>query len=123
MIIMAKNESKKYLIQKYDGKCFLNGIINDKNFITFHHIIPVRDGGLATVENGALLGRLEHDMFNLIERMSKKKGVELNQAFRDYKLTKNDIIRIQARMFVDWYLMTQGYRVVEAEKLLILKRK
>ena len=119
---MAKNECKEQLIQKYDGKCFLNGFIYDKNPITFHHIVPVRDGGLATVQNGALLGRLEHDMFNLIEQMSKKKAVELNQAFMDYKLTKNDIIRIQARMFVDWYLMNQGYHIVEAKKVLILKR-
>lgn len=50
--------------------------------LTFHHIKPKREGGQATVENGALLSVENHEWFN-----SQPPEIQdsLNKIFQDYK--------------------------------------
>lgn len=120
---MSKNKAKEELLLLYYYKCFLNGFIYEMNPLTYHHIDPVRNGGATTIDNGALLGNLEHQMFNMIEQYNRGIASDLNIGFREFKKTRNDIIRIQARLVVDSYVKSLGCVIVEQNKLLVLKRK
>lgn len=121
---MASNKKATIkLISVFGHICFLNGVILVKNPITYHHIVAKRNKGKATFENGALLCYLEHQMFNAIENDNKRHAKELNEGFREYKLTMDNIIIMQMRMFVDRRINELGYEVEDKGKLLVLRRK
>ena len=54
--------------------------------LTYHHIVERRNGGRATVENGALLSAENHAWFN---QQGPEKQRAMNQAFQTYKKTMN----------------------------------
>ena len=56
--------------------------VTKNNHITYHHIKEDRNGGLETVENGALLSAENHEWFN---RQSKEKQRQMNDMFQEYK--------------------------------------
>lgn len=115
--------SRIKLIQIYGERCFLNGIVLIKNPLTVHHIIPRRIKIDNRLSNLALLCHLEHQMFNAIENDNKRHAEELNDGFREYKLTMDNIIIMQMRMFVDRRINELGYEVEDKGKLLVLRRK
>ena len=59
--------------------------------LTYHHIKAKRDGGKATVENGALLSFENHMWFN---QQSPEAQRTMNQAFQEYKKASDHNIRI-----------------------------
>lgn len=63
----------------------LGGKLSQDNPYTFHHIIPVRDKGATTVENGAVLTRQKHEQFNQLERMYPEFGEEINNYLYIYR--------------------------------------
>jgi hypothetical protein len=121
---MASNKKATIkLISVFGHICFLNGVIFVKNPITYHHIVAKRNKGKATFENGALLCYLEHQMFNAIERDNQRHAEDLNDGFREYKKTKNGLIIVQMRKFVDERINALGYEVENKGKLLTLRRR
>lgn len=95
---MSSNKSaKEQLIRLYGPYCFIEKLHlrKDKNRhytskgqmkrmkqLTYHHILERRNGGKATVENGALLSAENHQWFN---QQSETKQAEMNRKFQEYK--------------------------------------
>ena len=91
--------AKEALIKKYGAKCFIEELhlreddtprvytgkaqYQRMKQLTYHHIKMKKDGGKATVENGALLRNENHMWFH---KQPKDKQAKMNQAFQDYKL-------------------------------------
>lgn len=59
--------------------------------LTYHHIKEKRNGGAATIENGALLSFENHMWFN---QQSPEAQRTMNQAFQEYKKASDHNIRI-----------------------------
>ena len=53
-----------------------------KKQLTFHHIVKKSEGGLYTIDNGALLNRISHDYLNVIEYSDHKTYEALNRIFK-----------------------------------------
>ena len=79
---------KEEMLQIYGEYCWLNNlwIPNKYNKLTYHHILERRNGGKVTIENGALIGRNEHDYLNFLDNNYHKIYDELNELF--YELNK-----------------------------------
>ena len=65
------NENKILLnqmidIYKPDGFDWMSYQITKKNILTFHHILEATKGGLATIENGALITKKAHRILNIL---------------------------------------------------------
>lgn len=101
----AKNE----LIRRYGNRCFIErlGIRTDKGrrykgcsqykrmkMLTFHHIRMKKDGGKATVENGALLSNENHQWFH---KQSEQDQAVMNEMFQELK-RQIDANRISVEM-------------------------
>jgi len=71
--------------------------------LTYHHIQERRNGGQATVENGALLSLENHSWFN---KQSEERQKAMNKAFQEYKATANVAI-------------LQGANIKEAKEIAI----
>ena len=56
----------------------LGGKLSEDNPYTFHHIVPVRENGATTVENGAILTKRKHEQFNKLERLYPDFAKEVN---------------------------------------------
>ena len=95
---MSKNKSvRKELERLYGRECFIDKLHLRKDKqkykgkaqykrmkqLTYHHIKPKKDGGKATVENGALLSAENHAWFH---KQSIEKQNEMNKAFQEYKI-------------------------------------
>lgn len=96
---MSSNKSvKEEMIRIYGSECFIDKLHlrEDKNRkykgkgqlkkmkqLTYHHIKMKKDGGKATVENGALLSAENHAWFH---KQSEEKQAEINRAFQEYKM-------------------------------------
>lgn len=72
-------------IYKITDVGMLGGKLSEDNPYTFHHIIPVREKGATTVENGAVLTRQKHEQFNQLERMYPEFGEEINKYLYTYR--------------------------------------
>ena len=74
------------MINNYGNRCWLHYKLTKDNPLTYHHcVIPKRNGGRATEENGALLSREAHDDFNILEQMYPKLAKEINEYLTTYK--------------------------------------
>lgn len=80
---------KKEMIEVYSLKCWLNELWVPKrgNLITYHHIVEVRNGGKSIWENGALLGRTNHDYLNYLDARYHNIYKELNGLFYELNRT------------------------------------
>lgn len=119
---MKNKLCKQQLIDDFGKTCFLLGKIEKRNPLTYHHIIPKRHGGKDTYCNGALLCRLEHDMFNSIENINQRYADDLNAGFQEYKRSREYQLLIQMRYFVELELYHRGYTIEDKGKILTLKR-
>ena len=96
---MSNNKkAKEKLIELYGAECFIEKLhlrqddkprhytgkaqLKRMKQLTYHHIQERRNGGKATVENGALLSVENHIWFN---KQSPKVQARLNKAFQRYK--------------------------------------
>ena len=73
---LRQDENKRYKSKKQMKKM---------QALTYHHIAERARGGRATVENGALLSRENHDWFN---EQTPEVQAELNKKFQEYKACK-----------------------------------
>ena len=97
---MSKNKSVRQELERLYGKeCFIDklhlreekqkrytgkGQFKRMKQLTYHHIKMRKDGGKATVENGALLSTENHSWFH---KQPPEKQAEMNKAFQQYKMT------------------------------------
>ena len=96
---MSNNKrAKEKLIRIYGAECFIEklklrkdvkpikykskGQMKKMKQLTFHHIKMRKDGGKATVENGALLSAENHAWFH---QQSSKDQAQMNDMFQEYK--------------------------------------
>lgn len=96
---MSSNKrAKEKLIKLYGAECFIDklklrvdpeprkyksrGQYKRMKQLTYHHIRERRNGGKATVENGALLSAENHAWFN---KQCSEVQKQINKAFQDYK--------------------------------------
>lgn len=95
---MSKNKSvRKELERLYGRECFIDKLHLRKDKqkykgkaqykrmkqLTYHHIKPKKEGGEATIQNGALLSAENHAWFH---KQSIEKQNEMNKAFQEYKI-------------------------------------
>lgn len=95
---MGNKNIKKELIKLYGPECFIEKLhlrpddtpryytskaqMKKMKQLTYHHIKEKRNGGVATVENGALLSVENHQWFN---KQPPEVQDELNKKFQEYK--------------------------------------
>lgn len=95
----GNQRAKKRLIQKFGKICMveeagirkipravrikIKGYKMSDDMITFHHLIPIREGGKATPENGALVKDYNH---RWLESLSEEEREDVNNQLRDFKL-------------------------------------
>lgn len=96
---MSSNKSaKEELIRLYGAECFIEklklrkfdkpthytskGQLKRMKQLTYHHIRMKKDGGKATVENGALLSAENHSWFH---QQSPSAQEYMNAVFQEYK--------------------------------------
>lgn len=101
---MNNKQAKEKLIKLYGAECFIDKLhlrVDDKprrykgkaqmkrmKQLTYHHIKEKRNGGKATVENGAILSVENHEWFN---KQSEEVQKELNKKFQEYKKCKIEL--------------------------------
>lgn len=93
----SNKKAKEALIKLYGKECFIEKLHlrKDKHRVykgkkqkekmqqlTYHHILEKRNGGRATVENGALLSAENHAWFH---KQSKQSQAKINAIFQEYK--------------------------------------
>lgn len=96
---MSNNKkAKEELIRRYGAECFIEklklrkdtepkrykskGQMKRMRQLTYHHIRMKKDGGRATVENGALLSAENHAWFH---KQSPQDQAIMNEMFQEYK--------------------------------------
>lgn len=101
---MSTNKSaRKELERLYGKECFIDklhlreetqkrytgkGQLKRMKQLTYHHIKMKKDGGRATIENGALLSAENHAWFH---KQSPEKQSEMNKAFQEYKMSVAEV--------------------------------
>lgn len=101
---MSSNKSvKEKMIRIYGAECFIEklhlrkdkerrytgkGQLKRMKQLTYHHIKMKKDGGRATIENGALLSAENHAWFH---KQSPEKQSEMNKAFQEYKMSVAEV--------------------------------
>lgn len=95
---MSNKSAREKLIQMYGAECFIEklglrkfdepihytsrGQEKKMKQLSYHHIFLKKNGGKATVENGAILSVENHIWFHKQSEESQRK---MNQAFQEYK--------------------------------------
>lgn len=101
---MSSNKNvKEALIRLYGAECFIErlGLRKDKERrykskgqykrmkqLTYHHIEEKRNGGKATIGNGAILSCENHEWFN---KQSEEAQRQMNEAFQEYKRKRDEM--------------------------------
>lgn len=94
----SNKKAKEELIRRYGAECFIEKLklrkdVKPKRYkgkgqmkrmkqLTYHHIKMKKDGGKATLENGALLSAENHAWFH---QQSTQDQVQMNEIFQEYK--------------------------------------
>ena len=109
---MSNNKrAKEKLIKLYGAECFIEklklrkytepkkykgkGQMKRMKQLTYHHIKMKKDGGRATVENGALLSAENHTWFH---KQSPQVQTQMNEIFQEYKRQQSQECQV---VFVD----------------------
>lgn len=120
---MNNKKYKNVLISDYGKICFLGGTISKKNALTCHHIVPISNGGPTTIDNIALVARLEHDMINILTRERPLIAREINEYLLYFKQTRDMLERMRMHDYTISIITSLGFYVVEKPKSLVLKRE
>ena len=98
----GNKRAKQKLIELYGEECFIEklhlrpdterrytgkGQMKRMKQLTYHHIREKRNGGQATVENGAILSAENHEWFN---KQSEAMQDKMNDCFQEYKRRMNN---------------------------------
>lgn len=67
-------------IYNLDHTCFMGYKLN-KNNATYHHIVKRENGGLLTLDNGAILTDVAHNYLHVIEYKDIETYIALNKIF------------------------------------------
>lgn len=101
---MSNKSAKEKLIKLFGAECFIDklhlrkdterhytskGQMKRMKQLTYHHIKEKRNGGKATVENGAILSVENHEWFN---EQSEEDQKLMNKAFQEYKKCKLEFV-------------------------------
>lgn len=94
----SNKKAKEELIRRYGAECFIEklklrkdteprkykgkGQMKKMKQLTYHHIRMKKDGGRATVENGALLSAENHAWFH---KQNSQDQAIMNAMFQEYK--------------------------------------
>ena len=109
---MSDNKrAKEKLIKLYGAECFIKKLklrkdVEPKRYkskgqmkrmkqLTYHHIRMRKDGGKATVENGALLSAENHAWFH---KQNPQVQTQMNEMFQEYKRQQSQECQV---VFVD----------------------
>lgn len=68
-------------IYNLDHTCFMGYKLNHNN-ATFHHIVKKENGGLLTIDNGAVLTDIAHNYLHIIEYKDLDIYIALNKMFQ-----------------------------------------
>jgi len=128
---MSNKSAKERLIKLYGPECFIEKLkLRDTSNLkytgrkqyermkqlTYHHILEKRNGGRATVENGALLSFENHMWFNKQDRQSQTK---MNNMFKAYKECKvildNDIPMDYVVQLAELEVTNNGIKIKKAD--------
>lgn len=121
---MSDNKrAKEKLIKLYGAECFIEklklrkytepkkykgkGQMKRMKQLTYHHIRMRKDGGRATVENGALLSAENHAWFH---KQSSQAQAQMNGIFQEYKKQQSQECQV---VFVDELEIPFEIRVME----------
>ena len=121
---MSDNKrAKEKLIKLYGAECFIKklklrkdteprkykgkGQMKRMKQLTYHHIRMKKDGGRATVENGALLSAENHAWFH---KQSPQAQAQMNKIFQEYKKQQSQECQV---VFVDELETPFEIRVME----------
>ena len=121
---MSDNKrAKEKLIKLYGAECFIEklklrkytepkkykgkGQMKRMKQLTYHHIRMKKDGGRATVENGALLSAENHAWFH---KQSPQAQAQMNKIFQEYKKQQSQECQV---VFVDELETPFEIRVME----------
>ena len=131
---MSSNKKvKEELIKLYGAECFIKKLklrkdIESKRYkgknqkermkqLTYHHIKMKKDGGKATVENGALLSAENHAWFH---KQSPQVQAYMNMMFQEYKKQSQECqVVFVDNLNLDFTIHPMEFRIDEKE----LKRK
>ena len=125
---MSNKSAKEKLIKLYGAECFIEklhlrkdterhytskGQLKRMKQLTYHHIKMKKDGGKATVENGALLSNENHSWFH---KQPKESQDKMNKKFQEYKKCKieftDDVPEIEVH-----YAMIKPSQLSRSEKI------
>jgi hypothetical protein len=118
---MSNKRYKTTLIKNYGAICMAGDTPTKANYLTVHHLVPVRNGGRTILVNLALLSRLSHDKFNVIEIYKPRTAKEINDELRHYKAYRDELIRVQLYNYMNDLIHNLGYTVEDNGKLYVLK--
>ena len=121
---MSDNKrAKEKLIKLYGAECFIEKLklrkytepkkykgksqMKKMKQLTYHHIRMKKDGGKATVENGALLSVENHAWFH---KQSPQVQAQMNEIFQEYKKQQSQECQV---VFVDELETPFEIRVME----------
>lgn len=81
-----KNENQIILLQmleiyKPEITDWMQYQITKRNILTLHHIRKSCEGGLSTIDNGAILTKKEHRILNMVEAIDEVLYDEWNELF------------------------------------------
>ncbi len=88
------NENKILLdemikIYKPEDMDWMSYLVTVKNGLTFHHIVEQKNGGMTTIENGALLTKKAHRALNMLLTRDSILYNDWNGFFVDLNRTKS----------------------------------
>ena len=86
-------DNLKIMIKKYkpNGIDWMNFVLTRRNPFTFHHIVSKSDGGEDSIDNGAILTRLAHDLIHILEYMCPDAYNDLQSVFIKINESKRPI--------------------------------
>ena len=86
------------------GMDFMGFKLNKNDIMTYHHlIIPKRNGGLVTRNNGALIQRVPHDYLNIIEMIDPTR----------FAYITSEMIDINVKGFIDPYNIKNIHAILD----------
>ncbi len=80
-----------------NGFDWMNFVLSKKNPYTYHHINEEHNGGVKSIDNGAILTRKAHDLLNILEKFCPDAYDDLQKVFMringEKKPLTNEIIK------------------------------
>lgn len=99
--------------------------LQNKDYFSYHHIIPKRNGGKATIDNGAILTSISHPYIHIIENKDIELYIYINNLLKNinnqrYMPTRQQLMAINSilKQFEREHssdITTKGYYLIKEE--------